>query len=186
MNLSLANSKATLAALCFGACGALSAIFWTTDWHAALLPLVFYAILVLNTFFSVRVFSAIIPKDNIVQNVIDIGIVVPLYFILAFQFQNPLGFVATATALFAILVIKYSLLLNILPTHRRLLRKKIFVNTLGLLLLGASSLMVALGHTLFTPFFYTIIFALANIYLLTINPLYRLDNAVLDNARARQ
>ena len=144
------------------------------NWGGAWPLVFFYAILVLNTYFSVRVFSTIAPRHNSIQKFIDCTVVI-LYLGLATQFENPLNFTILATMLFLACLIKYTLLTDLIPHRRTFLHRKIFLDWLGALLCILAVIGVAANYSYITTILFAFINALANVYLLLIKPFYVLS-----------
>src|SRR3989344_3335545 len=153
--------KAVLVCLLFAGIG-LFGWFTTGFANAASVPLlVYYAVLLINTFFSIRIFSAITPK-NIIQTLFD-GVVAIFYLALAFSFGSVTTFAAVSAGLFLLAVAKY-VHLKILISSSALLRRKIVLNTLAALLSLFALTLALLGFSEATAWALGIIFALANIY----------------------
>lgn len=85
-----AKHRAVLAAAGFSAVGIFCAWVNVTDWRTAAMPLVFYGLLVVNTYFSVRCFSDFPFANAPSQKIVD-TILVMLYVLLALQFSRVLG-----------------------------------------------------------------------------------------------
>ncbi len=170
----LARERAIAATLGFGSFGVLAAAILVHNWATAWPLIFFYAILVVNTYFSVRVFATITPPDASSQKNIDF-IIICIYLSLATQFEHPLGFTIIAALLFTCCIIKYKLLARIAPGYRMLLRRKIILDWLGAFLCTIAALGVVANYSHIATTFLTIINALANIYLLIIKPFYALS-----------
>ena len=153
-----AERKAFAATVGFGLFGAITATLMVKNWGAAWPLVFFYAVLVFNTYFSVRAFSTIAPRRNPIQSFIDLTVVI-LYLGLATQFENPLNFTLLATILFLACLIKYTLLTGLVPHYRKFLRRKIFFG-------------VAMHYSYVTTVAFALINAIANVYLLFIKPFY--------------
>ncbi len=169
-----ATLLASITIVIWGLCAVIS-VFRSIG-EIALVPLtIFYAILLLNSFFSIRLFSQIIPSHLIEQKLID-GTLFVFYIFLTFTFSTPIVFGYLITIFFVLAGTKYIMLLNKITDQPKLLKKKILVNSLGTLL-GALTLGGMLyGFVVESAWALTIIFALANIYFLFINPLYKKDS----------
>jgi hypothetical protein len=96
-----------------------------------------------------------------------------VYFFLAASFGNPPQFALCATVLFLIAAGKYTLMLYDIP-HPHLLRRKIRIDLLGALLCAGVLAAMNLGWILYAGWALAVFFALANIYILGVRPLYRL------------
>lgn len=135
--------------------------------------LLYYCLLLLNTFFSVRVFSSITPP-NALQAVFD-AILVLIYAGLAFSFASVVNFTAISAGLFLISALKYVHLKRIVSSYQTLLQRKIRINGLGVLLsLGALAFALT-GYSDAAGWLLCGVFALANFYVLFLKPMYRLD-----------
>lgn len=149
---------------------------WKTNNFEESLPLViFYAILTFNTFFSIRLFSDIIPLTDRFQWMVD-AILAIIYIILAFNLDNPMKFALWAALLFSVSVVKYIELLYMVDAGDffNLLRYKMVIDGLGTI-----SCVGALGGIIFgfasaSVWLWVTVFIIANIYIFTINPLYSL------------
>ncbi len=132
---------------------------------------IFYAVLVINTFFSIRFFSRIAPEDRS-QVAIDTALVL-LYLALAFSLGRAIPFAFFALCLFIAASTKYPLLLLVIP-QTNVLKRKILID-----LMGTAACAVVLGGTILGYAFGSawaaaISFTLANVYFLLIRPMYRL------------
>ncbi len=149
---------------------------WTLVYRAPqapeLLPqTIFYAVLVLNTFFSIRFYSALQPK-NTSQLFID-AVLVVLYATLALSLGRPVAFAYAALWLFLMAPQKYALMLELIP-HTTLLRNKILIDLSGTVLCAAILGATIAGYSLAGAWALAALFALANVYFLLIRPMYRL------------
>lgn len=133
--------------------------------------LLFYIVLVINTFFSIRFYAAMQP-GTISQTLIDAALGL-CYVALAVSFGHPLLFAFSALCLFIAAPPKYALMLGRVP-HAALLRRKILIDTSGTVACAALLGSTLFGHSLFGMWAFAIVFALANVYLLLIKPMYRL------------
>jgi|SRR3989338_7544545 len=149
---------------------------WTVFFRAPLTPellphVLFYTVLVINTFFSVQFYAAIQPK-NVSQTLIDITLAV-CYIALALSLGQPLPFALWALALFVAAPPKYALMLGLIP-HTALLWRKIRIDLTGTAACAGLLAATLLGYPLLGAWVFAILFALANVYLLAIKPMYRL------------
>jgi len=166
--------KATFACLSFAGIG-LFGWFTTGVENVASVPLlVYYAVLLINTFFSIRIFSAITPK-SFVQTLFD-RVAAVFYLALAFSFGSVPTFAAVSAGLFLLAVAKYVHLKGLVPSSA-LLPRKIVLNTLAALLSLFALALTLLGFSEAAAWVLCIIFALANIYLLIFNPMYRIERS---------
>jgi hypothetical protein len=144
-------------------------IDWATCWPVVLL----YAVLLINTYFSVSHFSKIIPANVFPQKMIDAALVV-FYLVLAATLDDPMLFMFALTVFFAIATFKYTSALPLVAEPARLYRK-IKVDALGTIgsaftLCGVLFVSLSVATAL-----WTIVFGVASIYLLFVNPLYADD-----------
>jgi hypothetical protein len=139
-----------------------------------LLPplLIFYAVLTLNTYISIVLFSGITPMHDGPQRFIDF-ILFALYLTLAFALQNPIMFFVILLFIFIVAPIKYMLLLGRIP-HPRLLKKKVLIDLLGTLMSACVLAIALLGYVSTAAWLLAGLFSLANVLLLIVNPMYRL------------
>jgi hypothetical protein len=163
------------------------AVFWTivgiiggiicwvatvSDWRASLPLGIFFAFLILNTYPSLRLFSSLVPMEDGKHALADLMIAL-IYVFLAASFADPQRFALCATVLFLVAAGKYGLMLYDIP-HPKLLERKIRVDLLGALLCCSVLAAMNAGYVFQASWFLAIIFALANVYVLMIRPLYRL------------
>jgi hypothetical protein len=152
--------------------GILGWYFSVVDWRASLPLGIFYALLVVNTFPSVRLFSSIIPQDNGKHALADI-LIAMTYVSLVISFGNPEQFALCALVLFLVAAGKYSLMVEETP-HPNLVQRKVRVDLLGAFLCACVLAAMILGYPVFGAWALAIIFSLANVYVLGLRPLYRL------------
>ena len=144
--------------------------------NAETLPLLlYYGALIVNTFFSIQVLSAITPKST-TQTVFDITLV-GIYCGLAFSFSSTATFSLVSAGLFMFSIAKYLHLSRITTSSLKLLRRKIWINALGALLSLIAAGLAALGSPLLAAWLLGVVFTLASIYLLTMGDMYRSDQA---------
>ncbi|MCC7004529.1 hypothetical protein IT397_01260 [Candidatus Nomurabacteria bacterium] len=172
MNIIL-KIKPIIATVIFALFGIYSSIFIVTDWKLSLPLVIFYFILTINTFFSIKLFTKIIDPKNVSQIVID-TILFCLYFLLAYKVDSYFWFSVVILALFIVAIVKYIFLLNLLQ-YQDLLNKKIFINSLGTVACILNYLFAAFDYGFQSAWALVIVFAVANIYLLVINPMYRIS-----------
>ena len=165
------KARAIGATIVFSLAGICGLAFFLEDIYASLPLAVFYATLTVNTFFSIKLFSNLIPTGNISQKVIDAVLFVS-YLALAFSFNSPIIFASIVTLLFIAATLKYALLLKII-NHPKLLKRKIAIDSLGVVMGALSMLAIAMGYTAVGVWFLAIVFLAANIFLLFIRPMYR-------------
>ncbi|MBI4079685.1 hypothetical protein HY414_00445, partial [Candidatus Kaiserbacteria bacterium] len=128
---------------------------------------------VLNTFVSIRTFAAITPK-NAPQNIFDL-ILALTYAALAFTVDSVLRFSLLSTALFVVAALKYIHLRSLIVIERRLIARKILLNSLGAGLSSLAFIITLWGSANVAAWTLSLTFTLANVYLLFVRPMYRLD-----------
>lgn len=164
--------KAALACLFFTGAGAAGWLMTGAGSNEAFALLVYYIVLVINTFFSIRTFSDITPR-NTVQTLFD-GVLLVLYCALALSFGSVAVFAGVSAVLFAIAIAKYAHAGNAVA-HRALLYRKMTLNALAGLLSLLTLSIALFGYPRIGAWVLGVVFALANIYVLAIKPMYRLD-----------
>ena len=164
-------AKSVLATIAFSLAGTISALFYSTVSPFLLPHFVIYAVLVVNTYFSIRFWSALQPAD-IRQTLID-GVLVLAYLALAFSMGEPVYFAFAAFALFALATFKYVLMRG-RTSYETIVERKTGIDALGALACAVLVLGMFLGYPLEATWLFAIGFTLANIYLLFIRPMYRL------------
>lgn len=153
---------------CFGVFGVILA--WPNLENAWPL-VVFYAMLLLNDYFSIKHFSKIIPPGVRSQMIID-GALVVLHFLSVFSFNDPRNFYLAVTILFILATLKYSYDISLVK-EPHLLYRKIKVDALGALASAIATTGILFGYTWSSTITWTAIFAFASIYVIYINPLYK-------------
>ncbi len=138
--------------------------------------LFFHLLLLLNTYFSVRIFDTITPKNNWGQNFWDILLLSCLIY-LPLAFNSSLIFIFVNTLLFVIATLKYIFLIPLVG-FSKLFFKKIRIDTLGTLLCMACMAGVIFGFDYLSFNLWAITFFLANIYVLWYKPLYKLEHHI--------
>lgn len=171
---SYAKRKAVLVTSIFSLWSMVAAIIYITDGFIVW-PLVFFQILlIINTFFSVRAFSSIIPHNDLTQGIVDILLAL-CYFTMPLFFNNPTFFVLIALLLFVLASLKYIFAI-LLVGFSKLFYEKIRIDVLGILLCFFILVGILSGYAYVASLLFVIIFLLANIYLFFVKPLYRLEN----------
>ena len=171
------RAKALVVTCVFAFAGILGWYFAETDSPDGLLllPLViFYATLTVNTYFSIKLFSSITPLHDQIHQLFDL-LMVAAYFVLAYTFFSPQAFFLAALFLFIFALLKYILLLGVIP-HLQLLKRKITIDLFGTLLCASVVAGAYMGFVTESAWALAILFLIANIYLLFINPMYRLSD----------
>jgi hypothetical protein len=162
--------KEIAATILFTAAGIVGLILSPADWPTTLPGAIFYAVLVVNTWFSIRFFSNLPPVERD-ESIID-GILAVLYVALAFALGQTVTFLAIATILFAFAIPKYALLLRLIDFPHTLKRKMVF-DALGTLLCLAALIGALAGYPMESIWVLAVVFTLANLILLTVWPMYR-------------
>lgn len=162
--------KAVSVATAFSLAGLLG-FFWGMPTPERMPHAIFFATLVVNTFFSVRFYADIQP--NILSQAIVDVLLASIYVVLGISIGSSSAFALAALGLFALAPIKYVLMLSHIP-HRNLLRKKIRIDVIGLLACTSLLLVTIGGYGLVGAWVFAIGFMCANIYLLLIRPMYSL------------
>lgn len=170
-DMSNPSLKTWAATIAFSLAGLLSLLFYALISSVLLPHVIFYVVLVINTFFSVRFFSRIAP-ENKSQLAID-TVLVLLYIALAFSLGRPITFAFFALCLFIAASTKYPLLLLVIP-QTDVLKRKILIDLMGTATCAAILGLTLLGFALEAAWIFAVSFTLANIYLLLIRPMYRL------------
>jgi hypothetical protein len=161
--------RATFVTAAAGATATVAAIFTVHDWVAAAPLLVAYAVLLWNTFLSIRFFGNIIP-DVPPQQLIN-GALFALYLLLGALISNTLAFAAVLAALLSIATLKY---VFFIPLHPALLRRKIFADGIGAVAALCALFGIASGYPFLTSVIGAAFFVAAHLYLAFIRPLYAL------------
>lgn len=165
------TTKALVATGVFSLAGVIS-LFMYAPTPSYLLPhLIFYGVLVINTFFSIRFFSRIAP-ENTSQIAID-TILVSLYLALAFSMGRPTQFAFFALCLFIAASTKYPLLLLVI-SQTNVLKRKILIDLMGTATCAAVLGATVIGYSFEAAWAAAVAFTFANVYFLLIRPMYRL------------
>ncbi len=163
--------KAWFATGVFAITGLWGLLFYATVSDTLWAHVMFYTVLTINSFFSVRLFSRIQPA-HVSQYVMDAALVA-VYFALAFSIGRPLLFAFFALAVFIVATPKYALMLGKIP-HNDLLRRKILIDLTGIAFCALVLAGTLIGYEIESAWTLAIGFTLANVYLLLIRPMYRL------------
>jgi hypothetical protein len=162
--------REVLATALFGTAGIAGLLLSNAEWSARAPTALFYAVLVVNTWFSVRFFSRLPPIDRD-ESAID-GLLTILYVGLAFAIGRNVPFLAVATVLFFAAVSKYALLLRIMDLPRTL-KRKMAIDALGGLLCLVALVGALLGYEVESTWALALVFLAANVFLLLVQPMYR-------------
>lgn len=164
------RKRAITATIIFSAFGLAVMFLFPLHWNTAWPLVLFYAIMVWNTYYSVDYFSRVIPINPPLQVLVD-SVLFLLYFLAALSFLNTYLFILTLGLIFAVATVKYALALNVVEHPRKLFRK-IVVDTMGMLMVTCALIGAALGYDRITAIALVVVFGIANIYVIYIKPLY--------------
>jgi len=147
-----------------------SIVDWTRSW-----PLVvFYTVLLINTYFSIRSFASITPKEHLGQKLIDAALVACML-LMVLNFNSIINFTLIATLLFIVATLKYVFLAR-LAGYSKLLYMKIRIDTLGILFCFLAAVGTLWGYGKQVSMIWSLGFILANVYVLWLKPHYDLEN----------
>jgi len=175
MFTSRARKRARLATLGFALAGILLPLLLPSGTPVSFWLVMFYVLLVVNAYFSIRCFGSFEGAEAPLQKTLDVLLAL-MYLGLPLQFTDAKKFMALSAAMFLVAAAKYTLLLSG-GGSTRLLARKIFVDNLG----TAVSLIMLLGAG--TPnetsvlTFGVLATLAANVYILWLKPLYVLPSA---------
>jgi hypothetical protein len=164
-----ATRLAACATVVFTAAAVAGSLVTVRDWAASWPLLGFYTLLLINTFFSIRCFSSIAPRQAVAQIVTDCALVA-LYVYLAFQFANVTRFLWVSVVLFLVAIIRHALMLHA-PGYVTLLTRKMLLNFLAAAGCGAALVGLAVGVPQ-SLVWWLGGFLLANIYILLMSKMY--------------
>ncbi len=167
------RTKAIVVTAAFAIAGLIGCYTAESNWPDVMPMLVFYTVLTINSYFSVKLFTTITPPDEITQRTLDL-VLMAIYFLLAYSFDNTKMFLIITLFLFIVAPLKYSLLLLGKVPHPKLLKKKITIDLLGTLLAAAVIAGSVAGYTHESAWALAIIFTIANVYFLLIDPMYKI------------
>lgn len=168
-----AERKAYAATAAFFGAGLFGWFFLVSDWRASLPLAVFYTVLLVNTFFSIRLFAGLSSAGGAAEWAID-GILVFLYFALALNLSSALRFEFIALFIFIFATAKYVFLLGVVP-HPILLKRKIIVDLLGVLACALAAGTAVGEYATESAWAFAGVFTIANFLLFFVWPLYRAD-----------
>jgi len=166
-----ARRRAIAATTLFGTAGAAGLGHGVRDWSVAAPLTGIYALLVLNTYHSVRCFSTMPAAFGRSQRAFD-GTLALLYLALAASLDDVARFASFGTLLFAVATLKYASLLDRAEDGTRLTRK-IRVDSAGTIAAAAAAVAASGGHGLLACWSLLGVSALAHVYVLWARPLYR-------------
>src|SRR3989338_2228990 len=161
--------------LLFTGIGVFSCVYLVRDWQVSLPLVLYYAILLWNTYFSIRLFSQITPPRDVAQIVSDILLLL-LYMLTAVSFWSVSRFLFFSLLLFIVATLKYASLLSIVQ-HPKLLKRKIRVDLLGVLAHALAFGGAVAGFPSLSAWSLAVVFIIANVILFSVYPLYQLDRA---------
>lgn len=139
---------------------------------SSLQVILFHVILLVNTYFSIQCFGPMTPDHAPGQKAIEIFLVL-LYFVLPLTFPFVSLYILIVLLLFLVATVKYALLLGVIP-DLRLVRRKILIDLTGVVwsyfifMVGSLGL-ISIDLLLWI---WVIAFAVTNVYLLKIKPMY--------------
>jgi hypothetical protein len=168
-----ARNRAIAVTVAFGAI-ALISLNSIIDWSRSWPLIVFYVTLLTNTYFSVRSFASITPKEHLGQQFIDVMLVICM-FLMVLNFNSILNFTILATLLFIVATLKY-IFLTQLAGYSKLLYMKIRIDTLGILFCFLAVIGTLWGYGRQISVAWSAVFILANLYVLWLKPHYLLEN----------
>lgn len=164
------KTRALAATILFSIVGCWALLFHIIPWEFVVPNGIFYIVLTINTYFSVRFYSAFTP-DEPFQTFIDL-LLAAAYIALALVIGIPVAFAFFALLVFTIAPAKYAHMLGKTP-YDKTLRRKIMIDLLGTFMCACVLGLSLIGLELKAAWILAILFTLANIYLLAIKPMYR-------------
>jgi len=170
--MTYSKRRALFATALFTAAGILAWPLFVYDWHISLPLEIFYALLVVNAYPSVRLFSSIVPQEDGRHALADIILAISYLFIAASIGQPP-QFALCTLVMFLIAAAKYTLMLYDIP-HPHLLQRKIRADLLGALMCAGILALMNLGWVYYAAWGMTLIFTVASVYVLAVKPLYKI------------
>lgn len=165
------RDRAIGGAIAFGIFGIFGVVLAWPNLENAWPLVVFYGLLVWNDYFSIKHYSKIVPPHKHSQMIIDAALVV-LHFLLVFSFNYPRDFYLVTTILFILAGLKYSYDIDIIESPWRLFRK-IKIDIMGALASAVATTGIIFGYTWSATITWTIIFAVASIYVICVDSLYK-------------
>lgn len=143
-----------------------------SDLANALQMIIFHAVLLVNTYFSIQCFGRMTPDNAPGQKAID-GFLALIYLLLPFSFVFASLYILLMLLLFLTATAKYAFLLGVI-SDVRLLRRKILVDLSGA---AWNYLVFMIGSLGLIPvdvllWIWVGVFAAMNVYLLKIKPMY--------------
>jgi hypothetical protein len=171
MDTRLPKNRATVATLGFVLFGIAGLVIARNNLAIAWPPILFYAMLVWNDYYSIKHFSKLIPPTKVSQVVIDIALVI-LHLVSVLFFSNPFLFTITMTVLFILAVLKYAGDLPSVKNSHALFRK-VKIDALGALISALALAGMFSGYPWQSTIAWTTVFVCSSVYVILINPLYQ-------------
>lgn len=132
---------------------------------------IFFITLTVNTYFSIRFYTELLPALTFIDRFID-AVLAVLYIGLAAALSSIFLFELIGLLLFSVATAKYILLLT-RGAYEATLRKKISIDVLGILLFALCLAVSLAGFETISAWSLAALFLGANVYLLLLNPMYR-------------
>jgi hypothetical protein len=168
------ETKATLLSISCSAAGIASWTWIVPHSQTALPHAVFYTVLLVNTYFSIYTLSRLCASAPY-QRLIDIVLVVN-YFLLATAIGRPVLFESLSASLFALATLKYAFVAIVV--RHFVFKRKLAIDALGLGLCITAVVGSCSDYSRETAWLTAAIFLVANVYLLTLRPMYQIDQMV--------
>ncbi len=166
------RTRAWLATIVFAIAGACGGLFLAPGSPELVPHALFFCILLVNTFFSIRFYAEIQPRV-FSQSLVDTVLAIT-YVGLGLSIGHPVAFAVAALALFVAAPPKYALMIAHIP-HTALLKRKVLIDLVGTVSSAALLIGTLVGYSLIAAWLFAVGFALANVYLLCIQPMYKLE-----------
>lgn len=164
-----ALKKETLFCACMTALTVGAAMRESVDADALLPMLIVHSCILINTYFSVRLFADIQPRGY-VQGTMD-TLLGALYLWMTFSLGNPIMYAASVTVMFAVATLKYVLMMGKIP-HPELLIHKVKVDILGMVGSASPLVLFFLGYEVQLLWAWAIGFLAIQADIFFFNPLY--------------
>jgi len=137
----------------------------------SILPLIlFYVVLIINSYFSIEFFSKIVPSKRLDQKIIDLFLVF-FYLILILNINNEIWYLLSSIMLFVVATLKYIFLLGVVDV--KILKKKMVIDVFGIIACVLALVGYLISEGGIVVWIWSLVFLFANIYLLIIDPMYR-------------
>lgn len=164
--------RALSATVLFTVVGVCATLFHSVPWEYVFPHAIFYVVLTINTFFSIRFYSAFTPESGF-QSIIDFTLAAA-YVALGLTIGIPLFFALCALIIFTIAPAKYAHMLGRTP-HDTTLRRKILIDLLGTAMCVLVLVLTLAGMEAKAAWILAGLFSVANVYLLFIRPMYAFE-----------